>query len=220
MIVAIDGPSGAGKSSVAREAARRLGFHHIDTGAMYRGVTAAALRDGVPVDDARALEGVARSLEMTSDGRVMVNGGDVTDLLRRAEVTEHVSVVAAQPEVRGALVELQRAVARGRDVVMEGRDIGTIVFPDAEVKIFLTASLHERARRRSAQLGLTADTATLDQIGRSIAERDTTDATRSASPLARARDALEIDTSGMALEDVVALVIETVAAQRGDGDHP
>ena len=204
--VAIDGPAGAGKSTVARRVADRLGYTYVDTGAMYRALALAAIQR--EVEDAPDLAELARTLDLRAEGNtVLLDGVDVTERIRGSDVTERVSVVAAEPEVRRALVARQQEVARSRNVVMEGRDIGSAVLPDADVKVFLTASLEERARRRAAETG-----ASVDQVMRSIEARDSADSRRTASPLVRAADAVEIDTTGRTIDDVVDEIVELAAA--------
>ena len=204
-VVAIDGPAGAGKSTVARRVAESLGFDYLDTGAMYRAIALAALEGGIDATDGPALGELAASsgIEATDRG-VWLNGRDVTDRIRAADVTELVSVVAAHPEVRTALVAQQRQAAATTDVVMEGRDIGSAVVPDAEVKIFLTASLEERARRRWEESGGAED---LASIRASIADRDAADAGRATSPLVKAQGAVEVDTTGLSIDEVVAAIV-------------
>jgi len=197
MRIAIDGPAGAGKSTVARAVAGALGFTYLDTGAMYRAVALAALR-GHP-EPARAGIGLGE--------RVTLEGEDVTAAIRAPEVSEHASVMAADPAVRRALVSQQQALMRTGDWVAEGRDIGTVVAPDAELKVFLVASPAERARRRAAQLG--ADPATVE---REQAMRDQRDAARADSPLRAADDAVELDTTGLAVDEVVARIVALVGA--------
>ncbi|MFN2389702.1 MAG: (d)CMP kinase [Actinomycetota bacterium] len=214
-VIAIDGPAGAGKSSAARALARALGFFYLDTGAMYRAVAAAALERGVPAGDEGRLAEIARSVDVDVSGnRILVGGGDPSGRLRAPEVTAVVSQVAALPDVRAALAERQRAIARQHDVVIEGRDIGTAVAPDAEVKIFLTASLPERARRRGRQLGVADDA--LGGVAEALGERDAADSTRAASPLARPPDAVVIDSTDRPLEDVVRALLDIVE-KRLDG---
>lgn len=211
MIVAIDGPAGAGKSSVARAAADALGFAHMDTGAMYRALTLAALEDGLDISDRSLLDAFVASMDVSlDDNSVTIDGRDVTTRLRTPEVTEAVPRIAAEPRVREALVPLQRRLAERRDIVVEGRDIGTVVFPDAEIKVYLTASPIERARRRTRQLGLAEDVETIEEMASDISARDTTDATREASPLVQAEGSHRIDSSDMTLEEVVAAVVELV----------
>jgi cytidylate kinase len=198
MLIAIDGPAGAGKSTVARAVARRLGWPYLDSGAMYRSVALLALAS--PAQEPAALAGVAR-IEV-GGGRVLLNGRDVTDELRAPEVSEAASRVAADPEVRKALVEKQRRLIAEGDWVAEGRDIGTVVAPDAALKIFLTASSQERARRRAAQLGADAQTVLAEQT-----LRDERDSTREHSPLRPAAGALTLDTTDASAEEVVDRIL-------------
>jgi cytidylate kinase len=199
MLIAIDGPAGAGKSTVARAVADALGFTYLDTGAMYRCVALADLRG--------AADPVA--CEIGLGDRITLDGEDVTDAIRLPEVSEHASKVASRPEVRGELVALQRRLIREGDYVAEGRDIGTVVAPDAELKVFLTASPEERARRRAEQLG-----ADFEEVLRDQRERDTRDATREHSPLQPAGDALRVDTDGLGVDDVVQKIVRLATAVR------
>lgn len=215
-VVAIDGPAGAGKSTVARHVAEALGFLYVDTGAMYRALAHAALDRGADLEDGGALAEIAASVEIVADGsHVHVDGSDVSQAIRSEEVSAAVSVVAAHPEVRSALIELQRAAAKGTDCVIEGRDIGTVVFPDAEVKIFLTASPSERAARRWEQMG-SPTTPSVDDVERAIVDRDRSDSERETSPLTRSEDATVIDTTGMSAEEVVQAITGLVS---GDDGH-
>jgi cytidylate kinase len=191
MVVAIDGPAGAGKSSVARALARALGFTYLNSGSMYRAVGLLTLRGGAASDH-------AEQLDIQLGDRVLVNGEDVTEELRSPEVSEAASRVATNDRVRAALVRKQRELLDEGDWVVEGRDIGTVVAPDAPVKIFLTASPEERARRRAAELGTDLDTVLRDQ-----ALRDAQDEGRELSPLEMAPGALALDTTGMSLDEVV-----------------
>jgi cytidylate kinase len=194
MLVAIDGPAGAGKSTVARAVAAALGFTYLDTGAMYRAVALAALRGhGLPH---------LAEVGFADDGHVLLEGEDVESLIRTPEVSEQASKVAADPQVRRALVEQQRRLIGESDWVAEGRDIGTVVAPDAEVKVFLTASAEERAERRAAQLGLDPAQVLKEQL-----IRDQRDATREDSPLRAAEDAVEVDTTGLSIDEVVARIV-------------
>jgi len=214
-VVAIDGPAGAGKSTVARGAADALGFDYLDTGAMYRAVALAALERGIDLDDEAALGELASSLDVDVDGRsVRLHGRDVADRIREPDVTEAVSKVSAHPSVRAAMVAQQRVMGARKDVVIEGRDIGTTVFPDAEVKIFLTASLDERARRRCEDLGLPCDAITIASVKASIAERDQADSERASSPLRRPTDAHEVDTTDLTTQQVIDSIVRAVR-QRG-----
>lgn len=211
--IAIDGPAGAGKSTVAKLVAARLGYLYIDTGAMYRTVALIALRAGVAVDDAPALTKLAQeiNIELVDEGgvyRVYCDGEDVSAAIRRAEVGNAASPVSAVPGVREALVaQQQRLGARGR-VVMDGRDIGTKVLPEAECKIFLTASLAERARRRTLELRQKGQQADEAAVLRDIAARDERDSSRAHSPLRQAEGALLLDSSDMSIEQVVELILD------------
>ena len=201
MLVAIDGPAGAGKSTVARAVAAALGFTYLDTGAMYRAVALASLRGhGLPH---------LAEVGFADDGHVLLEGEDVESLIRTTEVSEQASKVAADPQVRRALVEQQRRLIAQSDWVAEGRDIGTVVAPDAEVKVFLTASAEERAQRRAVQLG--ADPA---QILAEQQIRDQRDSTRADSPLRAAEDAIEVDTTGLNIDEVVARIVALAEGAR------
>jgi cytidylate kinase len=203
MIVAIDGPAGAGKSTVARGVAAELGFTYLDSGAMYRCVALALLERGGEAAQ------VARGLEISLGDRVMLDGRDVTAAIRTPEVTEEASRVAADPGVREALVAKQRELLAGGDYVAEGRDIGTVGAPDADLKVFLTASPEERARRRAAELGVDPETVLADQ-----ALRDERDRNREHSPLRPAPGALELDTTGSGVPEVVTRVVKLVRERR------
>ena len=201
MLVAIDGPAGAGKSTVARAVADALGFTYLDTGAMYRAVALASLRGhGLPY---------AAEIGFTDDGNVMLEGEDVEGLIRSPDVSEEASKVAADPQVRQAMVEQQRRLIAQADWVAEGRDIGTVVAPDAEVKIYLTASPEERAHRRAEQLGTDVSTVLQDQT-----IRDQRDMQRADSPLKPADDAIEVDTTGRTIDDVVEQIVSLTGARR------
>jgi cytidylate kinase len=223
MIVAIDGPAGSGKSTVAREVARRLGFTYLDSGAMYRAVTLAALEDGADLDDGHALGALARRLAIElrrrddDNAQVLVDGRDVSEAIRAPRVTGASSTVAAHPEVRSALLEKQRTLMATGNYVVEGRDIGTVVAPDAPVKAFLTAEPEERARRRAAELerrGLSIDR---EEVRAAIEQRDRLDSTRSAAPLRRADDAELIDTTGLDANQVADRVLALVERARTVG---
>jgi CMP/dCMP kinase len=195
MLIAIDGPAGAGKSTVARAVARALGFGYLDSGAMYRAAALAALRGGDPT-----------RVSVRLGERVLLDGEDVTDEIRTPDVTEMASKIAADPAVRAALVELQRAQIASGDHVAEGRDIGTVVWPDAELKVFLTATPEERARRRAVELGADPETVLVEQR-----LRDERDRQREHSPLRPAPDAVELDTTGLDLEQVVERIVALTA---------
>jgi CMP/dCMP kinase len=210
MVIAIDGPAGAGKSSVARAVAAALGFTYLDSGAMYRCVALAGLERRVELDDSGAMGEVAHSLRIELDGeRVGLDGKDVSAAIREPRVTEAASRVSVHPQVREAMVARQRQLIAAGRYVAEGRDIGTVVSPDAPLKVFLTASAAERARRRAVQSG--EDEAAVLTAQR---ERDERDETREHSALRAAEDAVEIDTTGLALDEVVGRIV-VLARQRG-----
>lgn len=218
-VIAIDGPVGAGKSTVARAVAQRLGFRYVDTGAMYRSVAWAAGRQGVDLLDRDRVAALARELAiefMPAPGgqRVIVGGTDVTEAIRTPAVSEGASVASAYPEVRAAMVALQRRMGEGGGVVMEGRDIGTVVFPDAEVKIYLDATLEERARRRYEELRANGEQVSYDAVRLALLERDQRDSTREHSPLRAAPDALVVDSSAMTVDETVAAILARVAGRR------
>ena len=214
MIVTIDGPAGAGKSTVARALARRLGYRYLDTGAMYRAVALAGLQAGVDWHRPEQLAELAPTLDLRVSGpRIFLHGEDVTDAVRTQEVTSVTRHAADHPQVRALMVGLQRAMAAGQNIVTEGRDQGTVVFPQAECKIFLTASPEERARRRQRDLEQRGEPATLAQILAAQARRDREDATRAVGPLLRADDAVEVLTDGLTEEQVVDRLEELVRAR-------
>jgi len=204
MIVAIDGPAGAGKSTIARQLAERLGFAFLDTGAMYRAVALAALRRGLGDGDGEAIARLAVSLDIDFDGRrTLLDGEDVSAAIRTSEVTAAVYLAADNVAVRRRLVDLQRQIATGRDLVTEGRDQGTVAFPHAECKIFLTASPQERARRRYEELVARGESITFEEVLTQQLERDQRDATRPVGALVKAADAVEVLTDGLTAEQVV-----------------
>lgn len=223
MIIAIDGPSGAGKSTVAKAVAQKLGFSCLDTGAMYRSIAWYALENGVGLDDSAALGRIAREKQIAFghvEGdpvprRVFIDGVEVTDAIRTARIDRSVSVVSAHPEVRAALVDQQRRLGHAGDFVIEGRDIGTVVFPGAEVKVFLTASNEERARRRVLQnesrgIGSTD----FDEVLADIVRRDELDSSRATAPLAAAPDAVGLDSTGRSIEAVIDDICARARAAR------
>ncbi len=214
MIVTIDGPAGTGKSTVARILAQRLGFEFLNTGAMYRAVAYTCLQREIDLNDADAVGNVPAGLDILfANNRLLLDGRDVTESIRGQAVTQAASVVAANPIVRERLVELQRAAARETNLVTEGRDQGTVVFPDAECKFFLTASPAERARRRQSELQAAGEVVPLDELLAQQVVRDQRDETRACSPLKPAADAVVIDTTPMSLE-AVAGHLETLVRQR------
>ncbi|MDP8981930.1 MAG: (d)CMP kinase [Acidobacteriota bacterium] len=213
--IAIDGPAGAGKSTIARRLAERLGFVYIDTGAMYRAVALWALRTGVALSDMHRLERLAieAAIEFVPGGStVLLNGEDVTDAIRKPEVSEAASQVSVVAAVRRALVAKQREIGEQVSVVMEGRDIGSVVFPDAKVKIFLDAHPEERVARRAIEASLPAEV-----VSEQIEERDRRDRTRAESPLVQAPDAVYVDTTGMTLDQVEEAVLRIVRERTSNG---
>ena len=220
MIIAIDGPAGSGKSTIAREVAKRLGMRYLDTGAMYRTITLLALEGGLVPDrigEAGALAaGTSLRLEERANDltRVFVGEREVTDDIRGRQVSQNVSAVSADAGVRAVLTERQRAEARKGNVVLEGRDMGTVVVPDADLKVFMTASIEERARRRQMQLEAKGASQPVDQLIAEIAARDAYDSGRALAPLRKADDALEIDTTGLSIVQVIDLVCTWATAVR------
>ncbi len=215
IVIAIDGPAGAGKSTIARRLAARLGFTHIDSGAMYRAVALWALRQNLDPKDMHRMEqlALAAGITLEADGsRVVLNEEDVTEAIRAPEVSRAASLVATIPGVRRALVEKQRAIGEQRSVVMEGRDIGSVVFPRADLKIFLDAATEERARRRAAE-----GNGDPDAVARQIRERDERDRTRAEAPLTQAPDAVYVDSTGLAIEEVEEAILKLVRARISNG---
>ena len=215
MIVAIDGPAATGKSTSAKKVARELGFTHLDTGAMYRCVTLSVLRDQITLDNESALSQLLNDLDirlekLNDELVVYLNGEDVSDEIRKAEVTSYVSTVSAVSQVRNALVRVQRNIAKNQDCVVEGRDIGTIVFPDAKFKFFLVADDFVRARRRQLDLIAIGEEKSIAVLVEEIRQRDFLDSERSNSPLRKADDAIEIDTSKMTFDEQVAFMVNRV----------
>ncbi len=213
LIVAIDGPSGAGKGTIARNLAARLGYRHVDTGAMYRAVAWMALHEGIPLADEEAVAALAGRMTIeVGVGVVRANGHDIARAIRTPEIDAAASLVARQPRVRQILIAQQREMGRDGGIVMEGRDIGTVVFPGADVKIYLDASPEERARRRahdpahSAGLGAAA----VKDVATALEARDRDDSTRATSPLTRAPDAIEIDTTTLSIGEAVEKAMEVI----------
>lgn len=214
--VAIDGPSGAGKSTLARSAASALGYLYVDTGAIYRTVALSAVRRGIDPSDARRLVPTLNELdirlEYAADGlqHMYLNGEDVTTQIRIHEISQHASTVSAIPEVRAFLLELQRDLARKNNVIMDGRDIGTVVLPDADVKIFLTASAQARATRRHLELQQRGQNAEFDTVLQDIIRRDEQDTNRPIAPLRQAEDAVLLDTTDLTLEESLQAILTTI----------
>lgn len=213
LIIVIDGPSGAGKGTLARTVAARLGYLHVDTGAMYRSVAWKAAHDGVPLDDDAAVAALAgHAVLEQSGGTITIDGVDVTRAIRTPEADKAAAAVAKLPQVRAVLVAQQRAFGANGGVVMEGRDIGSVVFPEADVKIYLDASAEERARRRAGDVTHSAAAdATVEAVQHALAARDQADRTRAVAPLTLAPDAIYVDTTAMPIEAVVHHVMMIVA---------
>jgi cytidylate kinase len=214
LIIAIDGPSGAGKGTISRAIAGALGYRHVDTGAMYRAVGWKATADGLPLDDEAAVADLAARADLVVEGGIVsIDGHDVTRVIRTSEIDKVAATVARLPRVREVLVAVQRRIGGDGGVVMEGRDIGSVVFPQADVKIYLDASAAERARRRANDASHTGGQAGAAAVAASIEARDRSDSTRTASPLTIAEGAVYIDTTDLPIDEVVERVM-TVVRQR------
>lgn len=216
LIIAIDGPVAVGKSTVAKGLAARLDYLYIDTGAMYRAVTLAAMEKGIPLNDSEAVTALAQQLdirlERTEKGlRTFCNQVDVSEAIRSPEVSRNTSPISETAGVRERLVQLQQEMGKQGGVVMEGRDIGTVVFPHADFKFYLVAEASERARRRHAELSNSSHKQDLDAVLRDLEERDRRDQTRKIAPLRRASDAIEVDTTHLTLEEVIEKIYQTVS---------
>jgi cytidylate kinase len=216
LIIAIDGPSGAGKGTIARAVASRLGYRHVDTGAMYRAVAWKALQEGLDLRDEGIIAALSDRMDIDlENGRVAIDGHDVSRAIRTAEMDAAATMVARHPAVRRVLVIRQQKLGAAGGVVMEGRDIGTVVFPNADVKIYLDASPEERARRRANDPAHRASAgAALSEVATALAERDRSDSTRAASPLARAPDAVLVETTGLDVETAVNRVMAAIERSR------
>ncbi|PTV99317.1 cytidylate kinase [Halanaerobium saccharolyticum] len=214
-VVAIDGPGGAGKSTIARLLAQKLNYLHLDTGAMYRAVTLAALRENIDFNQQEKLIELARKIDISFDqkGEIFLDGENVSEEIRKAEVNKHVSQTAAVKGVRDVLVKKQQQLARNNKVVMDGRDITTVVLPEADHKFFLTASLEERARRRYQEVRSKNKDADFEKIKESIARRDKMDSEREHSPLKKAEDAVLVDTTNLSIDEVLAKMIEIIEGE-------
>jgi cytidylate kinase len=222
LIIAIDGPSGAGKGTVARTVAARLGYRHVDTGAMYRAVAWKARAEGIDLADAPGVAAVAARAQLAVGDRVVIDGHDVTEAIRTPAIDDAASIVARHAAVRAVLVDEQRRIGAGGGIVMEGRDIGSVVFPAADVKIYLDASPEERARRRARDTAHAASRSAGDRVAEALESRDHSDRTRVVSPLRQVSDAEYIDTTSMPVADVIECVMaiaERARAERQRADR-
>jgi cytidylate kinase len=214
MIIAIDGPAGSGKTTTARKVAQILGFIHINTGAMYRGIALKFIREKVNLDDTSAIERILNNTQLDFAGPnnaiLYMDGEDISAEIISSMVTENVSQISSISEVRVKLVEYQRKMARGRNVVLEGRDIGTVVFPNADYKFYLVADIEVRAERRKQEIEVTGDHMTKEEIIMYIKDRDQKDSSRQHSPLMKAEDAIEVDTTDLKIEEQVNYIINIV----------
>ncbi|MGM9916652.1 (d)CMP kinase [Anaerotignum sp.] len=214
--IAVDGPAGSGKSTVAKMVARKLGIIYVDTGAMYRTVALHCTQENIPLEEEAAvvasLDGLNMRIQPDTEGqRIFLNEEDVTAKIRTAEIGKGASVVAAYQKVRERMVELQQEMAREQSVIMDGRDIGTVVLPHAEVKIYLDADAGERARRRVGELEAKGETADFEEIKKMIIQRDYNDMHREHSPLKKAEDAISLDSTGMSIEEVLQAILDITA---------
>lgn len=209
--IAIDGPSGAGKSTIAKAVAKKLGIDYVDTGAMYRAVGYKASSLAVPPEDSEAIKKLLDDTDIDFvNGDIVLDGTVVNDKIRTPEISKAASIYSAIPEVREKLVEIQRGMGVRKSVIMDGRDIGTNVFKDAEYKIFLTASAEERAERRFEELTAKGQSVSFDEVLRDIEKRDHDDMTRSLNPLRKAEDAVEVDTTGLSIDEVIERVLKEI----------
>lgn len=210
-VIAIDGPAGAGKSTIAKRLADRIGYTYIDSGAMYRALTLKVLRENIPLKELDSIIGIAKETDIDfRENSIYLDGKSANSEIREEYVSRNVSYIAAIPEVRKLMVELQRKISRNKNVVMDGRDVGTVIFPAADVKFFITASADERAERRYNELKQKGYDADINDIKAQIINRDHIDTTRSESPLKAAHDAIIIDTTGKSIEEVLEEVISNI----------
>ena len=216
MIIAIDGPAGSGKSTIAKLVALELGFEYLDTGAMYRMVTLRLVNKKISLEDIRSIEKELKNMKIDIlNNRFFLNNVDVTDEIRTPIVSENVSKVAKIKEIRYKMVELQREISKSKNTILDGRDIGTVVFPNAEIKIYLIADEVERAKRRYSELKNNAEI-TFEDVLKNIVERDRIDSTRAESPLKKAEDAIEIDTTGNTIEEVKEKILQEIEEYRNE----
>ena len=214
MVIAIDGPAGSGKSTTAKHAAEKLGFIHINTGAMYRGIALKCIQGEIDLNSSSEIDKILNQTKFEfgreSGSVLFMDGVDISSEITSTQVTESVSRVSAVPQIREKLVQYQREMAEGLDVVLEGRDIGTVVFPDAEFKFFLIADIEERARRRKKEMETMGEIVSLMELTAELEERDRKDSTREHSPLKKAEDAVEIDTTGLSIAEQVNRIVKIV----------
>lgn len=216
-IVAIDGPAGAGKGTITKQVGERLGLVNIDTGAMFRCVTLNMIQEGIQIEDEDTIKEMLDNIQidLKENGEVFLNGEEVTKRIRENDINEFISPVSMLPVVRGKLLELQRKMAQGKNVIMEGRDIGTVIFPKADVKVFLDASPEERARRRVRQNQEKGIATSYEEVLKSIKERDIKDSTRKIAPLRKAEDAIYMDSTNMTIDEVTDEIVAIVREKQG-----
>jgi len=211
VIIAIDGPAGAGKSTIAKKVAEKLNFTYLDTGAMYRAFTLLVLKKGIPLENTQLIEKTLDDFDISFiDNRILMNGTDVTKDIRNEEVTKNVSYISSLPFVRKKMVELQRKIGQNNYIVIEGRDIGTVVFPNADYKFYLDASIETRAVRRLKDKNDSSKASTIDEMIKKIRDRDTYDSTRKIAPLKKAEDAIYIDSTNMTIDEVCNSILNTI----------
>jgi CMP/dCMP kinase len=220
LIIAIDGPAGSGKSTTAKLTAKTLDYQYIDTGAMYRAVGLQVLKNGIGLEDEDKISKIAKSVKINfekieNEQHIFLNEQDITEEIRTPEISDAASRISTYAQVREAMVDMQRKMGKNGGIVMEGRDIGTVVFPDAEVKVFLVASLHERAKRRHAELTQKGIEVDLYNLEKEILARDVRDSSRNNSPLTKAKDSVELDTTDLSIDEQVNRIVELVKERTG-----
>jgi len=209
--IAIDGPAGSGKSTIAKAISKTLGLVYLDTGAMYRAATLNVIREGISLDDDQMIINATKAMDLSmTPTQVIIAGEDVSEAIRTQEVTAHVSAISKIDDVRYHMVDLQREIAKGQDVIMDGRDIGTYVLPNAEFKFFLIASVEERARRRKLDFDAKGENFSLEFLMKDLERRDAIDSSRAVGPLKKADDAVEIDTTTMSINEVIETILKVV----------